>query len=186
MTALAQGLFDSQVAPMSIISWGYFAPHHKTLVEPSYSILWSVWPLLSGWSCVLQLRFAPKLRLPLAKTFAYSLKIFLTSCWSLGSHSVHSKGVTVFSKLHSEVGSPGSNCGDIGVSLINALSGEFEHVDQPTHDGSFSSFEGRTSHVWSRAFILGTLSAACTLPIMVLGGILTSWADKFHNICLPI
>ena len=59
--------------------------------------------------------------------------------------------------------------------------GEVKQGDWPTCDGSLCSMEGRTSLVCSEAFILGTILAVYTLPITVLGGILTSQADKFPN-----
>ena len=39
MTAIAQGLFDGQIAQCQSFPGGVFTPHHTMLVEPSYSIL---------------------------------------------------------------------------------------------------------------------------------------------------
>ena len=142
--------------------------HSLISLAPSFRVI----------SC-LTIEVCPRLRSSLAKTSAYSLKICLISCWSLGFHLMHPKRSTFSSTSCSEIEIFSSRYRDTGVSKVSSFLVEFKQEDQPACDGSF---EGRTSIVCLRAFILGTISAICTLPFTILVGILTSKADKFLNI----
>ena len=118
----------------------------------------------------------PRLRSSLAKTSAYSLKICLTSCWSMGvPFSMHHKRSTLSSTSCSKVGSPSSNCGDIGVCQVNSFWGALSReAGWPMMGSVWMHWRKDLTCVFRGLHIGDHLSRHAHYWITVLGGILTS------------
>ena len=136
MMTLAQGMFDRQIAPISIISWRCFCTSSYNAGGPFYAFLNWHSPFLQG-NLVSYNWGSPQIRLSLAKTSAYFSSSFLASCWSVGSHLAHPKRLPYLRMVCSRVKTLCTNCREIGISWASSFSGALELLSWLTSSCSF-------------------------------------------------